>query len=205
MSLKKEDPMALLSPQRANKGDDGLAYKVAGLPARGNTTPAPLAVARRHLARLKKERRLTRTAIAREEGKSCSALSHELRLMALPEEVQDLIDKGKLGKGHARALVTLPASDAVRIAKHVVAKRLTRQQTEMLTRQLKKGGKDAVIIAPSPDLRANDPDIRRLEDEISAQLQCRARLHDGWLSLNYGENMDVLDGLLERLQIAPQQ
>ncbi len=159
---------------------------------------APLAGARRIMASLENNRRLTRSALAKKEGKTCSAVSQELRLMKLPDQVRGWIDSGKLAKGTARALVTLPVSEQIRIAEHVVTQKLTRTQTEHLVRKIKGG--TGVMIPPS-NTRSTDADTRRLEDEMTDQLQCRARLSDGWLMLKYGDNLDVLSGLLERLHI----
>lgn len=173
-------------------------HDAARVSSKTKSTSAPLASARRILVALENNRRLTRTALAKGEGKTCSAVSQELRLMRLPDEIKQLLDSGKLAKGTARALVTLPEAEQIRMARHVVAQKLSRPQAEMLVRRL-KGGEGEVI--PPSNARATDPDTRRLEDAMSEQLQCRARLSDGWLMLKYENNLDVLAGLLERLGI----
>ena len=57
--------------------------------------------------RLIREFGLTHDAAAQALGRSRSAVSNLLRLLSLPEPVQELMRSGKLEMGHARALLAL--------------------------------------------------------------------------------------------------
>jgi ParB family chromosome partitioning protein len=76
---------------------------------------------------------LTQEALAKRISKSRSAVANTLRLLDLPEEVQEMVLKGDLTAGHARAILSV-ATDAmrVRLAQKVVDEKLTVRQTESL-------------------------------------------------------------------------
>ena len=66
-------------------------------------------------------------------SKSRSAITNTLRLLDLPDEVQDMIAEGKLTAGHARAILAVPTEEGrIRLAQKVVEERLSVRQTETL-------------------------------------------------------------------------
>lgn len=62
----------------------------------------------RTIASLLDDLNVSRTALARRLGRSRSDLAHTVRLLELPDQTIDLIDKGRLTKGHGKALLTEP-------------------------------------------------------------------------------------------------
>lgn len=62
----------------------------------------------RTIAVLLDELGVTATILARRLGRSRSDLAHSVRLLDLPDEAIELIDRGKLSKGHGKALLTEP-------------------------------------------------------------------------------------------------
>lgn len=81
---------------------------------------------------------LTRTNITQEElaqrmSKSRSAITNTLRLLDLPDEVQQMLFDGLLTAGHARAILTVPTEEArIKLAEKVVSEKLSVRQTENL-------------------------------------------------------------------------
>ena len=76
---------------------------------------------------------MTQEALSRAVSKSRSAITNSLRLLDLPEVVQQLIFEGKLTAGHARAILAVPYEDArIRLAEKVVAEGLSVRATENL-------------------------------------------------------------------------
>lgn len=61
------------------------------------------------LKRLMKEFELTQQAVAEAVGRSRSAVSNLLRLLKLPEPIQEAIHQNKISMGHARCVVNFPA------------------------------------------------------------------------------------------------
>lgn len=112
----------------------------------------------------------TQDKLAEAMGKSRSHIANLMRLLNLPEDVQALLRDGKLSMGHARALITadLPST----LARRVVAEGLSVRQTEAL---VKKPAEEAKRAARK-QLRAKDPDLQALENDLSAALKMRVDL-----------------------------
>lgn len=76
---------------------------------------------------------MTQEALSKAVSKSRSAITNSLRLLDLPEVVQQMIFEGKLTAGHARAILAVPYEDArIRLAEKVVAEGLSVRATEKL-------------------------------------------------------------------------
>ncbi|MDR0445862.1 MAG: ParB/RepB/Spo0J family partition protein [Oscillospiraceae bacterium] len=80
---------------------------------------------------------LTQEEIARRMGKSRPAIANALRLLALPQELLELIRTGSLAAGSARALAAIPNGEAmIRAARDVVENGLSTRDAEKLARAL---------------------------------------------------------------------
>ncbi len=150
------------------------------------------------LQRLQQEFELTQQEVATAVGKSRSTVTNLLRLMTLQEDVRKLLEHGDLEMGHARALLGLDATDQSQAARNVVSRGLSVRQTEALVRRLQAG--DAAPVAAV----AVDPNIRRLQDDLSQRLGTRVAITDngrgkGTLVLTYN-SLDELDGILSHIK-----
>ncbi len=85
---------------------------------------------------------LTQEEAARQVGKSRPAVTNALRLLSLCPEVLELLRKGQLSAGHARALLTLPEKKQAQAAKEVVSQGLSVRQTEQLCKALARPPKE---------------------------------------------------------------
>ena len=80
-----------------------------------------------------KDKGLTQEELAKLLSKSRSTITNTLRLLDLPEEVQELVDAGRLTAGHARAILAVPSEEGrIALARKVVSERLSVRQTETL-------------------------------------------------------------------------
>lgn len=145
----------------------------------------------------------TQERLAEALAKSRSHIANLLRLLSLPDEVQDMVRQGMLTAGHARALVTAP--DAGAVARQVVARGLSVRETEALMRAprqerphgLRRGGE------AEPE---RDSDTRALEADLSATLGMVVRIdhrpggESGVMTIRY-ENLDSLDALCRVLTV----
>jgi len=76
---------------------------------------------------------MTQEALSKAVSKSRSAITNSLRLLDLPEAVQQMMYEGKLTAGHARAILAVPFEDArIKLAEKVVAEGLSVRATETL-------------------------------------------------------------------------
>ena len=80
--------------------------------------------------------RLTQSEVADMVGKSRPAVANSMRLLSLPDDIQRLLEDGKLTEGHARAILALDtSSDRSALARQIVEARLTVRQVEDVARQ----------------------------------------------------------------------
>ena len=92
---------------------------------------------------------LTQETAAKRLGKSRSAVTNSLRLLALPDEVRAQVSTGALSAGHAKVLLGLPSEDLIRTAaQEITEKGLNVRQTEALCKKLAKPPKPP---KPKPD------------------------------------------------------
>lgn len=76
---------------------------------------------------------MTQEALSKAVSKSRSAITNSLRLLDLPEQVQQLMYEGKLTAGHARAILAVPFEEArIKLAEKVVSEGLSVRATENL-------------------------------------------------------------------------
>lgn len=151
------------------------------------------------LKRLISEFGLTHESAADAVGRSRSAVSNLLRLLALPEPVQALLHQGQLEMGHARALLALPVVQQLELAHEAVEKGWSVREVERRVQQLS----DQKTTPPVAEKRV-DPDIARLEQEVSERIGAKVSIRhgargQGRLQVEYA-NLDDLERLLEKLQ-----
>ena len=79
---------------------------------------------------------MTQEEAAQRVGKSRSAVANALRLLGLQLSVREMVERGELSAGHARALVPLPAAMQEKAASAIVAGGLSVRQTEALVKRM---------------------------------------------------------------------
>lgn len=73
----------------------------------------------------------TQETIAEKIGKSRAYVANTLRILNLPEEILQMLEKGELSAGHVRPLLALPtAEEQLAAAKEIVANKMTVRQVE---------------------------------------------------------------------------
>ena len=155
----------------------------------------------RALERLISEFGLTHQQAADAVGRSRAAVSNLLRLLELPPEVCERLEKRELEMGHARALLGLPQRrQQIEVAALVAGKGLSVREAESLVRRMIEPAKPAAGSAPV----AIDPNIQRLEEQLAEKLGApvsieHARAGHGRLVIRY-HSLDELDGILSHFQ-----
>ena len=150
------------------------------------------------LQRLIDEFGMTHQAVSEAVGRSRASVSNLLRLLDLVPEVRQLIQEGRLEMGHARTIAALPEADQPAIAERVVSKGLSVRATEALVRKTLAGE------SPEPEPRREDPDVRRLQDNLAERLGAPVTIQQGAqgkgkLVIQY-TSLDELDGIIGRIQ-----
>lgn len=139
----------------------------------------------------------TQNDLAQVIGKSRSHVANTLRLLKLPQRVQDFISDGALSAGHARSLITM--EDPTALAERVVKEGLSVRQVEALS-QARNGGE------PKPNKSApveKDADTKALEkllsDVTGMKVEINHRERGGEVKVRYS-SLEQLDEICRRLQ-----
>lgn len=153
--------------------------------------------------RLAESESLTQAEIARMVDKSRSHVANLQRLLVLPEPVIDLVERGELSMGHARALIGV--EDAETIAEAAVSAQMSVREVEKLVRRRSRG--DA---APGPRKArtarntSDDADIAAMQAHLEeflglpVRIQADADPKSGSVSIGY-TTLDQLDLICQRL------
>lgn len=123
------------------------------------------------LNRLMREYQYTQDTLGQTIGKSRSYIANSVRLLTLPEDVQNLVRDDKLSAGHARTLVGLP--NASELAKMIVAKGLNVRQTEQMIADLKK----KKTTKPTPKI--TDFDLQKIMADLEKRLSLKVKINAG--------------------------
>ena len=152
--------------------------------------------------RLSDEFKQTQEDIAKTVGKSRPHVANTVRLLELPGAVQEMIRRGELSAGQARALIGVP--DPLAVAQRAVDEKLTARDLERLGGELKSKPKDGRSKATASTSTAKSADTKALEKRIEEALGLKADLklrglgEQSLLTLEI-RDFDQLDTVVERL------
>ncbi len=155
------------------------------------------------LQRLRDEFELTQQQVADAVGKSRVAVANLLRLLNLTPAVRELLERGAIEMGHARALLALEPLEQERLAREVAVKQLSVRQTEGLVRRRQQ--RSAQTASGGARRGAGkDPDTVRLEQDLSDRIGAPVSISHGsggrgQLIISYS-SLDELDGILKHLR-----
>lgn len=138
----------------------------------------------------------TQEKLAEALGKSRSHIANLLRLLNLPETVQEFVKDGSLSAGHARALIT--SSNPLELARNVIKKGLSVRETEKLAKAA--SGATTTSKSRRNGSKEKDADTVALEGDLSAALGMKVAIqHEaggdaGTVTVHY-ETLEDLDAL----------
>jgi ParB family chromosome partitioning protein len=141
---------------------------------------------------------LTQEQAAQRLGKSRSSVANMIRLLDLPADVQELVSRGTLSMGHARAILAVEDPEARRaLARRVESEKLSVRDVERLAQSW---GKPATATATPPAER--NAHLTDLERQLGERLGTRVTIRDhegrGRIAIEYysAEDLDRLLGLI---------
>lgn len=150
------------------------------------------------LKRLADEFGLTHETIAQAVGKSRSAISNSLRLLSLPEPVQEMLYQCRLEMGHARALLTLPVVEQLELAQKAVKNGWSVREVERRSQVALQNKR------PEPKKTAA-ADIGRLNDLLTEKLGVNAEIktanHKKGRIILHFDTPETFDHILKQLGI----
>src|SRR5215472_16943457 len=156
----------------------------------------------RAFERLSREFGLTQEQIATRTGKDRASIANFIRLLKLPQPLQESLENGQLSFGHGKVLVGLVAfpQQLERAAKEAITKQLSVRQTEDLVAHLMNP--EAPGAKPERPARAADPNVREaqrtLERALGVKVEIQDRKGKGKIVLRYG-SLEDFDRIVEAL------
>lgn len=144
----------------------------------------------------------TQEALANRLGKSRPHIANTLRLLTLAPQFQELLRKGAISAGHARAILSL--SDELkqaRLVERIEKEGLNVRQAEKLAQELRQDQPPAPAKPPTPPPHPIYVDIaRRLKDKWGVKVAVNDKKGRGQIVIDYYSEDDlqrILDSLLE--------
>ncbi|MFW6182959.1 MAG: ParB/RepB/Spo0J family partition protein [Chloroflexota bacterium] len=118
---------------------------------------------------------LTQAQVAKRVGKSRPAVANTVRLLELPDRVQEAVLNGEISGGHARALLGLPTEEMrVNTMRTVIRKGYSVRQTEALVRKLTSAARPR-----SREKQRTPPEVVALESQFQQSLGTRVNIQKG--------------------------
>jgi ParB family chromosome partitioning protein len=117
---------------------------------------------------------LTQEMIAQRVGRDRTFITNYLRLLRLPEDIQQLVEDEKLSMGHARALLGVDDSFTQRkLAKNIIDKGLSVRETERTIKKLIGGEKPTI----TDSIRSkDDANVKFAEDKLRRKLSTKVQI-----------------------------
>jgi ParB family chromosome partitioning protein len=152
--------------------------------------------------RLSREFSLTQEQMSQRTGRERASIANLVRLLRLPQSIQDSLEKGELSAGHAKALLMLEGDEAVlSAAQRIRSAALSVRQTEELVHRL-LAPQDGQPANDAQKQRVVDPNVRAAEEELQRALGVRVTIRDnkgkGRIVIEYA-TLEDFDRVVETL------
>lgn len=149
--------------------------------------------------RLGGEFHLTQEQIAQAVGKDRVTITNILRLLKLPQKIQDYLIRGELTAGHARAILALPTEEEqLKFCQRIISQGLSVREAENLTK------KETLVKSHKRKFPAKDHHLAALEEELQRVLGTKVRIHHkqkrGTIIIDYYSHAD-LERILHILKV----
>ena len=128
--------------------------------------------------RLSREFNLTQEEMSQRTGRERTSIANLVRLMRLPESVQQSIEKSEFSAGHAKALLMLDSAESVlEAAQRIRSASLSVRQTEELVHRM-LAPQDSQAAANPEKKQTVDPNVRAAEEGLQRALGMRVTIRD---------------------------
>jgi ParB family transcriptional regulator, chromosome partitioning protein len=144
---------------------------------------------------------LTQETVAQRVGRDRTFVTNYLRLLRLPEDIQQLVEENKISMGHARALLGIDDVGKQReLASNVVEHNLSVRETERAIKRIIANNEQEGVVP----VKVVDPNYRAAEDRLRRRLGTKVRIlpnnngTGGKIEIQYYNDQD-LQRLYEQL------
>ncbi len=126
--------------------------------------------------RLIEKLNLTQEMVAQRVGRDRTYITNYLRLLKLPDNLQQLVEQEKISMGHARALLGI--EDPViqtRVASHIIEKQMSVRETERAIKQIIEGKNPNAKVLPA-QIERDDANLKAAESKLRRRLGTQVKL-----------------------------
>lgn len=132
---------------------------------------------------------LTQDELAQRVGKDRSSIANYLRLLKLPEEIKQNIQRNALSMGHARALMSLDkARDQIELANKIIQEQLNVRQVENLIRSQK----GAAVRKTKRVAKGQDPNVKAAEHKLQEYFGTKVNIGPSKIEIFYESPDDLI-------------
>lgn len=133
---------------------------------------------------------LTQADLADAVSKSRSAVANSLRLLDLPQQIQDYVYNGDITAGHARAILSVQDEEKrQRLAEKIIAEGLSVREAENIARLVSSGSEDRVKRAPLP--RTYKVVAKELRRELDAPVRIKSSRGKNRIEIEFTDEDDL--------------
>ncbi|HOV62335.1 MAG TPA: ParB/RepB/Spo0J family partition protein [Spirochaetia bacterium] len=153
--------------------------------------------------RLLDEKGLNQDEVADRVGKNRSTVANSLRLLKLPQDMQNSLAKGEISAGHARAILSvLNPSDQRILFSRIMQDGLSVREAEFQAGELNKGRRPVPLKEKSEAMhpQQDQPELADIEqkliDALGTKVSIKGSMRHGKIEIAY-YSMDDLERILE--------
>lgn len=133
---------------------------------------------------------LTQADLAEAVSKSRSAVANSLRLLDLPQQIQEFVYDGGLTAGHARAILSVPDDEKrLKLANKIIDEQLTVRDAEKIARLVASGSEERVKREPMP--RVYKAVAKELRQELDANVRIKSSRGKNKIEIEFKDEEDL--------------
>jgi ParB family chromosome partitioning protein len=118
---------------------------------------------------------LTQEMVAQRVGRDRTFITNYLRLLRLPEDIQQLVERDKLSMGHARALLGIDDPEIQRkIAKNITEHGLSVRETERTIKRIIN--RESTALSSVNVVAKEDANVKAAENKLRRRLSSKVRI-----------------------------
>ena len=138
---------------------------------------------------------LTQAELAERVGKSRTHIANMVRLLSMPNQLQDYVLDGTLSMGHIRPLITLAEDKALKVAKRAIDESLSVREVEDLVKGIKLSEQ-----RDSKPKKEKSKQLEYAESLIRKQYRTKVKIDEKAITIKYA-GIDDLNRILEKMGV----
>lgn len=145
---------------------------------------------------------MTHSQVAESLGRSRTTVTNLLRLLALTNQVKEMITTGLLEMGHARALLSLSSEQQIDVAALIVSKSLSVRETEKIVQRINVPPlKHETVLTPLFEKKIKDWNVR-LSRQLSSKVNVQFNSEGKGRVVIHFDSVEEADWLMDHLSVA---